>query len=276
MLPKIINEKYTRVPHGDWLKCKKCGQVEYGKHRQNSLGICKSCGYHHALTPNEWFSNLFDGGKFEKISVKKSSEDPLNFKAKKEYKKQLVDARKKTGENDASSVAFGKIDSIPTVIFSMNFAFIGGSMGREVGETFLAGVEKALKEKAAFLAIPVSGGARMQESTLSLMQLPRSIMGVQKLNEANLPYIVYLSNPTFGGVPASFAMVGDIHLAEPKALIGFAGPRVIEQNIRQKLPKGFQTSEYLVEHGMVDAIVPRNELREKLSSILKILMKKDS
>ncbi|MBN2676018.1 MAG: acetyl-CoA carboxylase carboxyl transferase subunit beta [Alphaproteobacteria bacterium] len=272
---KNLDTKYVSLPKGTWGKCKKCGHVTYLKHLDRQLGICAKCQHPHPLSPKQWFEAFFDEAKYSLISVPRVKEDPLNFSAKKNYKIQLEQAREKTGESDASLCAFGLINGLKTVVFAMDFNFIGGSMGREVGEAFLAGVEKAVQEKSAFLAIPVSGGARMQESTLSLMQLPRSILGVQKLREAKLPYIVYLTNPTFGGVPASFAMVGDLHIAEPNALIGFAGPKVIEQNIRQKLPKGFQTAEYLVEHGMVDMIIPRDELKEKLGVVLSILMKKE-
>ncbi|MBN1783755.1 MAG: acetyl-CoA carboxylase, carboxyltransferase subunit beta [Alphaproteobacteria bacterium] len=268
-----ISQKYKDLPKGQWRPCKGCGAVGYIKHIDRNFGICPACGYHNALTPNQWFETLFDDGKFENIAVSVKTDNPLGFVAQKDYDTQLAAARKKTGQDDAAQSAIGRINGIKTVVFAMNFTFIGGSMGRYVGEAFLCGADKAIQEKSAFLAIPASGGARMQESTLSLMQLARTTLGVQKLREAGLPYIVYLTHPTYGGVTASFAMVGDIHLAEPTALIGFAGPRVIEQNIRQKLPKGFQTAEYLAEHGMVDAIVARADLKEKLSNILGILMK---
>ncbi len=268
-----ISQNYTDVPKGLWITCRKCGHVDYKKHINRNLGICASCKNSTALTPNQWFENLFDNKEFEEIKVPSISDDPLNFTAKKQYKKQLEIARKKTSQQDAAQIAIGKINGNKTVIFAMNFAFIGGSMGRFVGNAFLQGAKKAVEEKASFLAIPATGGARMQESTLSLMQLARTTLGVQKLREAKLPYIVYLTNPTTGGITASFAMLGDIHFAEPKALICFAGPRVIEQSIKQKLPKGFQTSEYLEEHGMIDAIVSREDLKTKLGNTLSILMK---
>ncbi len=268
-----IHKNYKDLQKNLWKVCKKCGHVDYNKHIDRNLGICASCKNSVPLTPNQWFENLFDNKEFAEIKVPTILDDPLNFTAKKQYKKQLEVVRKKTSQQDAAQIAIGKINGNKTVVFAMNFAFIGGSMGRFVGNAFLLGTKKAVEESASFLAIPATGGARMQESTLSLMQLARTTLGVQKLREAKLPYIVYLTNPTTGGITASFAMLGDIHFAEPKALICFAGPRVIEQNIRQKLPKGFQTAEYLEEHGMIDAIVPREDLKKKLGNVLSILRK---
>ena len=211
---------------------------------------------------------LFDDGRYETIPVPAVTEDPLRFKDTKRYVDRLKQARQKTGAQDAMEVAVGEIGGIETVVAAQNFFFMGGSMGLAVGEALISAAEEAVRRKAALVAVTAAGGARMQEGILSLMQMPRTTIAVQMVKDAGLPYIVVLTDPTTGGVTASFAMLGDVHIAEPGALIGFAGPRVIEQTIREKLPEGFQRAEYLRDHGMVDIVVPRDRLRETLARLI--------
>lgn len=260
------------VPDNLWIKCTNCEGMIFHTEYEENKHVCTHCGHHMKWDAHDRLRAYFDDEKFEEIAVPKVPEDPLKFKDKKYYSTRLKDSRSKTGRQDAIIVASGAIGGQKTVIAIFDFAFMGGSMGIAVGEGLVTAAETAVKEQAAFIAIPSSGGARMQEGMMSLMQMPRSIVAVEMVKEAGLPYIVLLTNPTTGGVSASFAMVGDIHIAEPSAMIGFAGPRVIKETVREDLPEGFQTAEYLLEHGMVDMVVPRSEQRDTLARILSLLM----
>jgi acetyl-CoA carboxylase carboxyl transferase subunit beta len=237
-----------------------------------NLNVCYHCGHHLKLSVMTRLDLLFDDGVYHEVPQPNVPHDPLKFKDRKKYTDRLKEARAKTGRQDAIVVAKGTIGGVAVVAAAFNFEFMGGSMGAAVGEGLLTAAREAVKEKAALLAIPASGGARMQEGALSLMQLPRTIVAVELVKKANLPYIVLLTDPTTGGVSASFAMVGDIHLAEPGCMIGFAGKRVIQETIREELPPGFQTSEYLLDHGMVDMVVERKDLPMTISKILNLLM----
>ncbi len=260
------------VPDNLWQKCPSCDGMLFNRDLKENLNVCYHCDFHMTLPLEDRFQILFDGGIYKNIPAPKVPEDPLKFKDKKRYADRLRDTRHKTKENDAIRLVKGTVGGQPLVIAAFNFSFMGGSMGAAVGEGIVKAAEVAVKEKAALLVIPASGGARMQEGMLSLMQMPRSIIAVNMVKDAGLPYIVLLVNPTTGGVSASFAMVGDLHLAEPGATIGFAGKRVIEETIREQLPDDFQTAEYLLEHGMVDMVVSRKDSYETLARILNLLM----
>lgn len=262
------------VPENMWVKCPDCGAMLFRKDLAASHNVCHHCLHHLRWPIHERLNHLFDDGAYERIELPKAPADPLRFKDTKRYAERLRDAQSKTGEKDAALVVQGRIGGKPAVVVGLNFDFMGGSMGVAVGEAFLAGARQAVLQKAALVAIPASGGARMQEGILSLMQMPRTVIGVEQVKDAGLPYIVILTDPTTGGVSASFAMLGDVHIAEPGAQIGFAGARVIEETIRQSLPDGFQTAEYLKDHGMVDMVVPRGEMRQKLGRLLSILMER--
>ncbi|MDE6223924.1 MAG: acetyl-CoA carboxylase, carboxyltransferase subunit beta [Alphaproteobacteria bacterium] len=264
--------KIKDVPENMWVPCPKCSTLMYRKDLHNHLNVCPKCDYHLFLGVEDRFESLFDDGKYSLLDLPKVKDDPINFKDLKKYKERLETYRAKTKSQDAIGVASGKIGKNDTVVCAFNFEFMGGSMGTFVGEAILKGAELAVKKNAAFIVIPASGGARMQESVLSLMQMARTTVAVDKVRDAGLPYIVVFANPTLGGVSASFAMLGDIHIAEKGAVIGFAGKRVIEQTIKQKLPPEFQTAEYLRNQGMVDIVVHRKDLRETISNILKMLM----
>ena len=268
----IFSKKDT--PENLWQKCPKCGLMLFHREIKDALSVCNGCGHHMLISPNERLLNLFDGGIYSKIDIDDVIEDPLNFKDTKKYTDRIKETRKKTGEKDAMVLSVGDIGRLKVTVAVQNFLFMGGSMGMSVGNSIIAGVNNSLKFKTPFVLFAAAGGARMQESILSLMQMPRSIVAIQSLKEARLPYIVVLTNPTTGGVTASYAMLGDITIAEPNALICFAGPRVIEQTIGEKLPDGFQKSEYLLEHGMIDMVTSRDKIREKLILLLHILMKK--
>ncbi len=255
-----------------WDTCVNCGQMIYHKEMVAAQYVCPHCGHHHKMPPKERFAALFDGGSYDAIAVPKQADDPLKFRDKKKYVDRIKASRVETGEQDAVTVAEGKIGGIPAVVAIQSFAFMGGSLGIAAGDAFVAGALRAVNEKSAFVMITSSGGARMQEGILSLMQMPRTTVAVQMLREARLPYIVVLTDPTTGGVTASYAMLGDVQISEPGALIGFAGPRVIESTVREQLPKGFQRAEYLLEHGMIDMIVHRHDLAAKLGGLLKLLM----
>jgi len=255
-----------------WVKCKSCNEMIFHRDLAANQNVCTNCGHHMRVGPKERFNALFDEAQWSKIDLPDVPQDPLHFRDEKRYTDRLKEARNKTGDKDAVQVAVGKMDGREAVVAVQNFAFMGGSLGMAAGEAFLAGAEKALELKAPYIVFTAAGGARMQEGILSLMQMPRTTVGVQRLREAGLPYVVVLTDPTTGGVTASYAMLGDIQLAEPGALIGFAGPRVIEQTIRERLPEGFQRSEYLLEHGMVDMVVHRHAMRETLVKILRVLM----
>jgi acetyl-CoA carboxylase carboxyl transferase subunit beta len=262
------------IPDNLWDKCPECEQMIFHKDLVTHLYVCLHCGHHMRIPVKMRLESLFDQGNYTRISLPKSLVDPIKFKDSKKYPDRLKVARADTGEEDSILVAEGFIGGFPVVISAFDFAFIGGSMGLAVGEGLVLGAERACELKAAYITIPASGGARMQEGILSLMQMPRSTIAVEKVKEAGLPYIPLLTNPTMGGVAASFAMLGDIAIAEPGAVIGFTGPRVLQETIRQALPPGFQSAEFQLSHGMVDMVIPRLDIRQKLIDILGILMAK--
>jgi acetyl-CoA carboxylase carboxyl transferase subunit beta len=259
------------VPDNLWHKCTKCEAMIFHRDLQQNLHVCQHCGHHMRLKPQDRLAMLFDDGKYETIELPKAPVDPLKFRDSKRYTDRLRDAQSKTGHQDAIQVAHGTVGGMNAVIAAFDFGFMGGSMGVAVGEGMLAAANLARLQDAPLIVVPASGGARMQEGILSLMQMPRTTIAVQQVKEAGLPYIVILTDPTTGGVTASFAMLGDIHIAEHGAQIGFAGARVIEETIRETLPEGFQRAEYLLEHGMVDIVVRRGELRDTLARVLDLL-----
>ena len=254
-----------------WHKCAKCGTMVFVKEWEENYNVCPRCDFHDRIGPTRRFEQLFDAAQYELLPAPEVKEDPLRFKDSKRYTDRLKAARAANGERDALVNARGRIDGHKVIIGVQDFAFMGGSMGTAVGAAFLAGIRTAIIEKVPYIICTASGGARMQEAILSLMQLPRTTVAIAQLKEAGLPYIVVLTDPTTGGVTASYAMLGDVQLAEPGALIGFAGRRVIEQTIREKLPEGFQRAEYLLEHGMIDMVIPRSELKEKLALLISYL-----
>ena len=271
--PTVKKANITKdIPDNFWDKCPGCGNMLYHSEVQNNHMVCPSCQYHFKLAPQERLKMLFDNERFNIVKIATMKEDPLHFHDVKKYTDRLKSARKKTGHDEAIMVASGRIGEHPVVAGVFDFDFMGGSMNTAVGQAILQAAELALSKKAALLLIPASGGARMQEGILSLMQMAKTVLAVKKLKQKQLPYIVLLTNPTTGGVTASFAMLADITLAEPGATIGFAGARVIEQTIHEKLPEKFQTSEYLMEHGMIDQVVPRSMVREKIIHFLNLLM----
>jgi acetyl-CoA carboxylase carboxyl transferase subunit beta len=272
--PKIRSMvEQKEVPDNLWQKCPKCEGMLFTRDLEANLNVCYHCGNHLKISVLKRLELMFDGGQFTEISQPKVPHDPLKFKDRKKYADRLKDARAETGRQDAIVVAKGTMAGVPVVIAALDFEFMGGSMGAAVGEGLLVAAKEAIKEQAALIAIPASGGARMQEGAISLMQMPRSIVAVEMVKGAKLPYIVLLTDPTTGGVSASFAMVGDIHIAEPGCMIGFAGKRVIQETIREELPPGFQTAEYLLDHGMVDMVVERKDLQSTIGRILSILMR---
>ena len=268
-LKSVLTRKDT--PDNLWHKCKNCGQMIYQREFVDNLSVCAHCEHHERIGPSERFNMLFDRQTFQKLDMPEVTPDPLKFRDSKKYTERMKQARAKTGDVDAIHAAAGKIEGHEAVVVVQNFFFMGGSMGMAVGDGFIAAVEHAINIHAPLIIYTAAGGARMQEGILSLMQMPRTTVAIQMLKEAGLPYLVVLTDPTTGGVTASYAMLGDIQIAEPGALIGFAGPRVIEQNLRQKLPEGFQRSEYLLEHGMVDMIVHRKDQREMLGRLIGLL-----
>jgi acetyl-CoA carboxylase carboxyl transferase subunit beta len=271
-----INSIFSRreVPENLWSKCDECGTMLFHRELSDNLNVCTQCGHHMAISPRDRFTGLFDGGIFVEIDVPQPVTDPLGFKDQKKYPDRMKAAQKKTDEKEAMLIAEGEIGRTPIVAAAQDFSFLGGSMGMYVGNAIIAAAERAVELKRPLILFSAAGGARMQEGILSLMQMPRTTVAVQMLKEANLPYIVVLTHPTTGGVTASYAMLGDVQIAEPNALICFAGPRVIEQTIRETLPEGFQRAEYLLDHGMLDRVTPRTELREELITIVRMLMKK--
>ena len=254
-----------------WVKCKSCSQMIFHKEFSANHNVCKTCGYHDHLSARERIEFLLDKDSIENITLPKPKLDPLNFKDKKKYSDRIKDAQSKTKLDDALLVSFGLIDKTPVILACFDFEFMAGSMGRYVGDGLILATEEALKRKCPLIVVPSSGGARMQEGIFSLMQMPRSTIAINKIKKSKLPYIVLHANPTTGGVTASFAMLGDIHIAEPGAIIGFAGRRVIEETVKEKLPEDFQTAEYLKSHGMIDIVVPRSEQKTKISKLLKSL-----
>jgi len=271
--PKIkalVGQK--EVPDNLWTKCPNCGQMIFHRDLEAHHHVCQHCGHHLRLPIEKRLSLLFDDGSFTRIELPKTKPDPLKFRDRKRYTERLKDAQAKTKEQDAIIVAHGKMGGEDIVVAGFNFAFMGGSMGIAVGDGLIAAARLAVMQHAPLIVIPSSGGARMQEGILSLMQMPRTVIAVEEVKEAGLPYLVLLTDPTTGGVSASFAMLGDIHIAEPGATIGFAGRRVIEQTVHETLPERFQTAEYLLEHGMVDLVVPRSKLRDTLIRLIGMLM----
>ncbi|HVY13121.1 MAG TPA: acetyl-CoA carboxylase, carboxyltransferase subunit beta [Alphaproteobacteria bacterium] len=260
------------VPDNLWEKCPGCGAMLFKRELEDSWNVCRACGYHLRLEPLRRLEMLYDAGDFRLIALPKMPSDPLHFRDLKRYKDRLRDARNKTGQRDALFVAEGKMGGRMVVTAAFDFSFMGGSMGQAVGEGIVTAARQAVAMKAPLIIVPASGGARMQEGILSLMQMPRTTIAVQQVKQAGLPYIVILTDPTTGGVTASFAMLGDIHIAEKGAQIGFAGARVIENTIRETLPQDFQRAEYLREHGMVDIVVERKDLRDTLIRLLGLLM----
>ncbi|WP_170452524.1 acetyl-CoA carboxylase, carboxyltransferase subunit beta [Ruegeria arenilitoris] len=269
-----INSIFSRreVPENLWHKCDECGTMLFHRELADNQNVCTQCGHHMLITPRERFKHLFDGGIFTEVAVPAPKEDPLQFRDQKKYPDRMKAAQKKTGEKEAMLVATGEIGRTPIVAAAQDFSFMGGSMGMYVGNAIIAAAQEAVKLKRPLILFSAAGGARMQEGILSLMQMPRTTVAVEMLKEAGLPYIVVLTHPTTGGVTASYAMLGDVHIAEPNALICFAGPRVIEQTIREKLPDGFQRAEYLLDHGMLDRVAKRTELRDELITIIRMLM----
>lgn len=271
--PKI-NSLFSRreTPENLWTKCPNCGTMLFHRELSDNLNVCTNCDHHMAITPRERFHALFDGGIFTEVKVPEPIQDPLAFRDQKRYPDRLKTAQRSTGEAEAMLVAEGEMGRTPIVAAAQDFSFMGGSMGMYVGNAILAAAERAVAMKRPLILFSAAGGARMQEGILSLMQMPRTTVAVQMLKEADLPYIVVLTHPTTGGVTASYAMLGDVHIAEPNALICFAGPRVIEQTIREKLPEGFQRAEYLLDHGMIDRVTHRTAMKEELVTITRMLM----
>lgn len=255
-----------------WHKCVKCGTMVFLKEWEDNLRVCPRCDFHDRIGPKHRFEHLFDDGLYEVLPAPQVREDPLKFRAKERYTDKLKEARSKTGERDALINARGTVGGHRLVAGVQDFAFMGGSMGIAVGTAFINGIRAAIEDKVPYVIFTASGGARMQEAILSLMQLPRTTVAITELREAGLPYIVVLTDPTTGGVTASYAMLGDIQIAEPGALIGFAGQRVIEQTIREKLPEGFQRAEYLLQHGMIDMVVHRQQMKDTLVKVIGYLM----
>ncbi len=262
------------TPENLWRKCPSCGEMVFHRDLTAGLFVCPNCGHHMRIGPAERFAYVFDAGSFSELPPPLVPADPLRFKGEKKYPDEIKAARGKTSRPEAFSAARGTIDGLPVMVAVQPFDFLGGSLGLGVGEGLVEAMEAAIAEKRAFILFVASGGARMQEGILSLMQMPRATICVDMLREAGLPYIVVLTDPTFGGVSASYAMLGDIQIAEPGAQIGFTGARVIEQTIREKLPQGFQRAEYLLAHGMLDMVVHRKDMRVTLSQVLHMLLKK--
>jgi acetyl-CoA carboxylase carboxyl transferase subunit beta len=272
--PKEAVEKSVAIPEGLWVKCDDCKEIVYRKEVEANLNVCPKCGYHFRLTARERFELLFDDNKYKEFAGDIRSGDPLEFRDTKRYRDRLRVYEQRVGRGDAVLCAEGKLDGLSVVICAMEYNFMGGSMGSVVGEKITLAAERALEKKEPLIIVSTSGGARMQEGILSLMQMAKVSAALARLADARLPFISVLTDPTTGGVTASYAMLGDLNVAEPKALIAFAGPRVIEQTIRQTLPEGFQRAEFLVEHGMVDVITPRAEMKPTIARFLKMFLNK--
>jgi len=270
--PKEPVEQKTSIPEGLWVKCEECKEALYRKEVEQNFNICTKCGYHFRVSAIERLRMLFDDDSFFKeFATEVRSGDPLHFRDTKRYRDRLKVYQARVGPGDAVLCAEGRLDEMPVVVCAMEYAFMGGSMGSVVGEKITIAIERCLERKLPLIVVSCSGGARMQEGILSLMQMAKISAALRRLADARLPYISVLTDPTTGGVTASYAMLGDLNIAEPKALIGFAGPRVIEQTIRQTLPEGFQRSEFLLEHGMLDLIVERSEMKATLGRCLRLL-----
>jgi acetyl-CoA carboxylase carboxyl transferase subunit beta len=265
-LSYVIPKKES--PDTLWHKCKGCGQMVFEKELADNLYVCPNCAHHERIGADVRFAQIFDAGSFDTLTPPKVQDDPLKFRDQKKYTDRIKAARSATGESDALINATGTIEGRKAVVGVQDFAFMGGSMGLAVGEAFIRGIEAAISEGAPYIIFTAAGGARMQEGILSLMQMPRATVAIQMLHDVGLPYIVVLTDPTTGGVTASYAMLGDVQISEPGALIGFAGQRVIEQTIREKLPEGFQRAEYLLDHGMLDMVIPRVQLRPTLARLI--------
>lgn len=264
------------VPDNLWQKCPGCEAMLFHRDLTNNHNVCYHCGHHLRFSVKDRLAMMFDDGEYETLPLPKVDYDPLKFKDRKKYTDRIKEAQHKTGLKEAITIARGTMGGLPVVIAAFNFRYMGGSMSMVVGEAIVKAAETAVKDKAAFITIPASGGARMQEGMLSLMQMPRTIIAVEMVKEAQLPYIVILTDPTTGGVSASFAMVGDINVAEPGATIGFAGRRVIEETTGETLPDDFQTAEYLWDHGMVDMVVDRHDMKKTLVNVLSMLTKREA
>lgn len=272
-IQRVVGADKKTVPEGLWSKCSSCQSVLYRKDLEDNAEVCPKCGYHNRIGARARLAQLLDAeGQFE-IGANVQPIDPLKFKDSKSYAERIKESQKSVNEKDALIVMQGSIKSVPVVVAVFEFKFMGGSMGSVVGERFARGVQTAIDNKMAFICISASGGARMQEGLLSLMQMAKTSAALTQLSKAGLPYISVLTDPTMGGVSASFAMLGDVIVAEPQALIGFAGPRVIEQTVRETLPDGFQRAEFLLEHGAIDLIIDRREMRNRLASLLANLMR---
>ncbi len=271
--PKI-NSLFSRreVPENLWTKCPECGTMLFHRELADNLSVCTNCDHHMALTARDRLIALFDNGVFTEVEVPLPVADPLQFRDQKRYPDRLKTAQRDTGEKEAMLVAEGEIERTPIVAACQDFSFMGGSMGMYVGNAIIAAAERAVERKRPLILFSAAGGARMQEGILSLMQMPRTTVAVEMVRDAGLPYIVVLTHPTTGGVTASYAMLGDVQIAEPNALICFAGPRVIEQTIREKLPDGFQRAEYLLDHGMLDRVTHRRDMKAELVTITRMLM----
>ena len=267
--PIVAPAEPSRVPEGLWVKCPGCGQILYTKDLAASLSVCPKCTYHFRLTAIDRLRLLLDDGEWVEHDAELVSTDPLNFKDTKPYRTRLESSAASAGLNDAAIAASGRIEGLPVVVVAMEYRFIGGSMGVVVGEKITRAIERALAQRVPLVIVCCSGGARMMEGTLSLMQMAKISAALARLDRARVPYIAVLTDPTTGGVTASFAMLGDLNMAEPRALIGFAGPRVIEETIRQTLPPGFQRSEFLLEHGMLDMVVDRRKLKGTIARALR-------
>ena len=274
MPSRIKTERRTRsVPEGLWIKCPACDAVLYRAELERNLYVCPKCSHHMRIGGRERLEGFLDPGETTEIGAGVSPEDPLKFRDSKRYKDRLVQAQKATGERDALIVLAGKLQGLPIVACAFEFQFLGGSMGSVVGERFKRAVDHCIEHREPFVCFTASGGARMQEALYSLMQMAKTAAALSRLAQAHLPYISVMTDPTTGGVSASLAMLGDLNIAEPRALIGFAGPRVIQQTVRETLPEGFQRSEFLLEHGVLDMIVDRRDMRDRIAGVLRMLMK---
>ena len=271
--PRIRSLLRRETPDNLWVKCPESGQLVFHKDLEANLFVVPGSGYHMRMSTKARLASLFDGGAYAEIAVPEVPADPLKFRDEKRYTDKLKEARAKTGLVDAVKIAAGALEGVQVTVAEQDIEFMGGSLGTAAGEAIIKGMESAVEKRTPFIIFTASGGARMQEGMFSLMQMPRTTIAVQRLRAAKLPYLVVLTNPTTGGVSASYAMLGDVHLAEPGALIGFAGPRVIEQTIREKWPEGFQRAEFLKDHGMVDMVVPRADLSATLARLCRLLTK---
>jgi acetyl-CoA carboxylase carboxyl transferase subunit beta len=271
--PKIRSILRREVPENLWIKCPETGQLVFLKDVEANQFVIPGSNYHMRMNAKARLKSMFDNETWLDVAIPQVPVDPLKFRDERRYADRLKDARSKTGLHDAVKLGYGKLDGLAALIAAQDFEFMGGSLGMEAGEAVIKGLDTAVEKGCPFILFAASGGARMQEGILALMQLPRTTIAVQRLRDAHKPYIVVLTNPTTGGVTASYAMLGDVHIAEPGALIGFAGPRVIEQTIREKLPEGFQKAEYLRDHGMVDMVVHRHQLRAMIARLCRLFMK---